>query len=91
MTRRVRSAQSKFGLATANVTGTAIRRVRRQQFGHLTGHQFCDVLADATGLVINHATLSKIERGTRAVYDYELKAFALLFQLSTEDLYEGLK
>ena len=72
MATRARSARVRLGMDTENVIGENLRRLRRAHPLGLTVEAFCRRLEDHTGLQMTKGTLSKIENGQRAVYDYEV-------------------
>jgi transcriptional regulator with XRE-family HTH domain len=70
-----------------NVAGIVIRATR-QKLGW-TMENLSERLEQAAGLELNIATIEKIEKGTRSVYDYELPVFAEVLQVSIQDLLLG--
>lgn len=84
---RNRSAKERLGLETENITGANIRLFRKSKFGHLSDREFCLLLSESTGLVLNKTTLSRIETGKRVVLDYEIERIARLLNVGIEDLF----
>lgn len=58
-----------------NTVGSRVREARFQQEPQWSLEDLSRALLENTGLELTPATLSKIERGQRSVYDYEVVAF----------------
>jgi transcriptional regulator with XRE-family HTH domain len=70
-----------------NIAGTAIRK-SRQELGWTM--EYLGVLLEQTAeLELSIATIEKIEKGTRSLYDYEVVAFAAVLQVELTYLLNG--
>lgn len=87
MTSRARSARERLGIAGENVVGGNLRQLRLKRFPHLSDREFCEMFTISSGLEIHKSTLSKIERGLRCVYDYEIITFCSFFEISPNTLF----
>jgi transcriptional regulator with XRE-family HTH domain len=58
-----------------NTVGARVRQARFQQEPQWSLEDLSHALSQEAGLELTPATLSKIERGQRSVYDYEVVAF----------------
>lgn len=87
MTKRNRSAQTRLGLATQNVTGQNIRRLRKALLGNLSDREFCEYFFSRTHMKLPKETLSRIETGKRVVYDYEVVRFADVIGVTIEEVF----
>lgn len=58
-----------------NTVGARVRQARFQQEPQWSLEDLSQAITQSTGLELTPATLSKIERGQRSVYDYEVVAF----------------
>lgn len=90
MATRARSARARLGMETENIIGENLRQLRRAHPLGLTVEAFCQRLEDLTGLQMTKGTLSKIENGQRAVYDYEVARFALVLGVTVDLLYDAI-
>ena len=88
MTSRARSARERLGIAGENVVGSAIRKFRLERFPQLSDREFCEALYKSRGLKIDKSTLSKIERGVRCLYDYEILEFSRFLNITLNDLFD---
>ncbi len=71
-----------------NIAGESIR-ASRLELGW-TMEQLSNHIEKKTGLDLSIATIDKIEKGKRSVYDYEVVAFALVLGRSLEELLAGV-
>ena len=67
-----------------NIAGAAIRAARLNL--KWTMEYLSEQLEQAAGFELSIATIEKIEKGTRSVYDYEVIVFASVLQVPLEDL-----
>jgi hypothetical protein len=75
------------GMMRANLVGANIRRARQAHVPPLSAEECCARLRQRWGLELTVQTLSKIELGKRAVYDYEVKYFGDVLSVSLEELF----
>ena len=87
MTSRARSARERLGIAGENIVGGHLRQLRLERFPHLSDREFCEMFTVMSGLEMHKSTLSKIERGLRCVYDYEIMKFCNFFEISPNRLF----
>lgn len=71
-----------------NIVGTRVKEARLRRKSPLTQDELSGQLAKL-GVAIDRAGISKIEIGARCVLDYEVKAFAKVFVVSSEWLLGG--
>ncbi|GAA5533797.1 helix-turn-helix transcriptional regulator [Deinococcus aluminii] len=64
-----------------NAVGARVREARFQQDPQWSLEDLSQALLQNGGLELTPATLSKIERGRRSVYDYEVVAFCRAFKV----------
>ena len=69
-----------------NVAGGRIKQARAELA--LSQDQLSGRLAKL-GITVDRAGISKIETGIRGIYDFELKAFAKILNVSTDRLLGG--
>lgn len=69
-----------------NIAGDRIKLARTEQ--GISQDQLSGRLAKV-GITIDRAGISKIETGSRGIYDFELKALAKILKVSTEWLIGG--
>ncbi|MDR0906765.1 MAG: helix-turn-helix domain-containing protein [Oscillospiraceae bacterium] len=69
-----------------NIIGTRVRELRRER--KLTQAALAGKL-QLEGLEIDRITIVRIENGQRFVPDYEVRALALVFGVSADDLLRG--
>lgn len=69
-----------------NIIGKNVKKYRLK--ANLTQQQLCDKL-DLYGLNLYHSDIYLIEYGKRIVKDYEALAFAKVFGISLDKIYEG--
>ena len=70
----------------ANICGKKIRELRKKdQLGQV---ELSAELSVSYDIDINQSDISEIERGVRGVKDFELKAFAEIFNVSLDFLLE---
>jgi transcriptional regulator with XRE-family HTH domain len=67
-----------------NIAGISIRAAR-QQLGW-TMEKLSVQLEQSAGLELSIATIEKIEKGTRSLYDYEVVAFAEVLEVELKQL-----
>ncbi|MEF2279436.1 helix-turn-helix transcriptional regulator [Deinococcus sp. YIM 134068] len=72
------------GAEGSNIIGPRLKQARRAHQPRWSGKQLCDVLHADYGLPMTVGTLSKIETGRRGVLDYELRAFTLALQVTSD-------
>lgn len=72
-------------MAGRNVTGECIRRIRNLK--RITQEELVARL-NVQGIEMDRTMISKIELGTRDVFDFELRGIAKALGVSIEDLYE---
>ncbi|MFB9992073.1 helix-turn-helix domain-containing protein [Deinococcus oregonensis] len=85
-TSRARSARERMPHMTSeNLIGPQLKLMREAK--GLSLEQFCQLLFQHTQLKMARSTLHKIECGTRVVYDYEVRYFAAILQVSMENLF----
>lgn len=71
----------------ANICGKKIRELRKKdQLGQV---ELSAELSVSYDIDINQSDISEIERGVRGVKDFELKAFAEIFNVSLDFLLAG--
>ena len=68
-----------------NISGKKISQLRMNLDGKVSQKKLADML-QLDGLVIDKNAIQKIESGQRFVTDVELKAFAKLFGVTTDEL-----
>lgn len=68
-----------------NISGKKISRLRMNLNGKVSQKGLADML-ELEGLVIDKNAIQKIESGQRFVTDVELKAFAKIFGVTTDEL-----
>ena len=71
-----------------NIVGPRVQEARLKHKPPLTQDQLSAKLA-ALGVTIDRAGISKIESGSRRVYDFELKALAKVLRVSSTALLGG--
>jgi len=69
-----------------NVVGFRLRTTRLEQTPPWSLEEFSALLEQQTGLELSGATLSKIERGLRSVYDFEVIAFCQVLKIDSNTL-----
>lgn len=62
--------------------------VRRERLARRLSQARLAAKMQMTGVTIEQDSISRIESGERLVTDYELRAFANIFNLPIEDLFE---
>lgn len=70
-----------------NACGQKIKALRKK--AEITQGQLAARM-QVQGVVLEQKNISRIERGERLVANYELWAFAQVFQVAMEDLMEGM-
>ena len=68
----------------ANICGKKIRELRK--IGQLDQVDISAELSVSYDIIIDQSDISEIERGVRGVKDFELKAFAEIFNVSADFL-----
>lgn len=86
MATRARSARARLGISRENIIGLALRAIRQTKFPNLSDREFCELVTIKTDLTIDKNTLSKIERGVRCVYDYEILEFCKILEVTPNEL-----
>lgn len=74
-------------MSESNCTGRNLRDLRKA--AGMTQQGFVDALSER-GISMQVCTLCKLERGTRRITDYELKAFADVLGVSVSKLFENV-
>jgi len=69
-----------------NAIGSAVLRLRRSQRTRVSQQDLAGRLA-AQGLTVDRSAISRIEKGTRYVLDYEAAAIARAFRVPIEQLF----
>jgi len=68
------------------VVGSRLRTARLAQMPPCSLEEFSALLEEQAGLELTAATLSKIERGLRSVYDFEILAFCSTLKIDSNEL-----
>ena len=79
MKRSLQALKQKTG--KQNIVGERIRIARQQQNPPWTMEHLSEMLEEHEGLEISISTIGRIESGMRSVYDYEIVAFARVFNV----------
>ena len=79
MKRSVQALKHKTG--KQNIVGERIRIARQQQAPPWTMEHLSVMLEEHEGLEMSISTIGRIESGMRSVYDYEIIAFAQVFNV----------
>ena len=74
-----------INLETRNIIGKRINLIRKQK--KVTQEQLTARL-NVQGIEIDRPMISKIEKQTREILDYEIKAIAIALGVTIEDLFE---
>ena len=80
---------SEKNTARKNIAGKEIKLLRIN--AGLSQGELARALTTATGCVMSRDTISRIENGTRFVFDYELLSFAQYFNASLSELVDSLE
>jgi len=70
-----------------NSIGVKLRLLRKNHDPPFSSKEFVKLLAEDHNIFISTLTLSRIERGRRIVYDFELKAFADILKIEMSQLF----
>ena len=76
--------QNDLEKGVLNVVGPRLRELRTAR--RITQSELC-FMAKEKHLTISVATICKIERQQRSVYDYEVRIFAEILDVSIDELY----
>lgn len=87
MTSRARSARTRLGIPRENIVGLSLRSIRQKKFPTLSDREFCEFVVANSDLPMDKNTLSRIERGVRCIYDYEIIELCKVLEITPNDLF----